>query len=637
MIQSDQRSAPGEAREGDKANAGSPEGYLADAFCDTCRPTHRAARGDGIAVTVTGSATATTPGLTSHPGASTPATSASWRDRRRRTWLTTSGRALALRVDEPHARQAVGALVVVPSFGREATVSFRATRALAAQAAAAGFVAYTFDLTGDGDSQDLHRGDDPGRCWAADVTAVVALARAAVGPQLPVHVVGLRLGASILASTPRIGPGHRIYWEPVSGRMFLRTHQLIRTKAVGVGVLPEGVELDGTHLSDAQAAGVAALKAPRQQGSVPPTGDEQQDCLRREDDREAGLRIALGAPYFANVPLEAIAQIVAGLPQGSPRSLPPWQGLDSVTVQGSGGSPVIETLCEVGPRRLPAVHTRCPSATPRLGAVFTAMGAEVRSGPGGLWARAARDLAERGVVSLRADRAYLGDDAEPDRACEARPYTDVSVDSVREAIEHLRGDLGTLPIVGVGVCAGAWALLRASAACRLNEVVAINTVHFNPAERVYNEAFYRHYHGEQAPALAAGRHGEADPGVAGDPRSRIVARARRLTETVRQDLAIRYPRLRAMLRPGVPVDHVAPLLRDVPDATRVRFVLGPQEYRIFTGKGGRRALARSGRRAGNVRAEVETLVDHSLFAEAARRRVLHILIDVARPYTGSVQ
>lgn len=520
-------------------------------------------------------------------------------------------------------------------------MSFRATRALAAHAATRGFVAYTFDLSGDGDSQDLHRDEDPARCWAADVAAVVALARAAVGPHLPVHVVGLRLGASILAVTPRTGPGHRIYWEPVSGRMFLRTHQLIRTQAVGVGVLPEGVELDGTHLSGTQAAGVAALKASRQQGSAPPTGRDQQDSFRQDNDREAGLRIALGAPYFANVPLDAIAHIVAGLPQGCPRSLPPWQGVDSVTVQGADGLPVIETLCEVGPRRLPAVRTHCPSATPRLGAVFTAMGAEVRSGPGGLWARAARDLAGRGVVSLRADRASIGDDAEPERASEARPYTDVSVQSVREAVEHLRDDLGVLPIVGVGVCAGAWALLRASAACRLNEVVAINTVHFNPAEDVYNEAFYRHYHGEQAPALAAGRPDEtdpeADPGVAGDPRSRIVAGARRLTEAARQELAIRHPRLRAMLRPGVPVDSVALLLHDVPDTTRVRFVLGPQEYRIFTGKGGRRALARSGRHAGNVRADVETFVDHSLFAEAARHRVLQILRDIARSYAGPVQ
>lgn len=573
---------------------------------------------------------------TAAPGSSTAATaapSATWRNRRRRTWLTTSGRALALRVDEPEGRQAVGALVVVPSFGREATVSFRTTRALAAHAAAAGFVAYTFDLSGDGDSQDLRRGDDPGRCWAADAAAVMALARAAVGPDLPVHVVGLRLGAAILASTPRVGPGCRVYWEAVSGRMFLRTHQLIRTQAVGIGVVPEGVELDGTHLCGAQAAGVAALKTPRPEAGTL-TGDERRDSFRLEVDRGAGLRIALGGPYFATVPLKAIAEIVAGLPQGFPRPLPAWEGADTVTWKGPDGVPVVETLCEVGPRSLPAVRTHSPSATPRLGAVFTAMGAEVRSGPSGLWARAARDLAGRGVVALRADRIGLGDDAVPDRADEPRPYTDASVESVREAVEHLRDELGTLPIVGVGVCAGAWALLRASVACRLDEIVAVNTVHFNPDEQVYDEDFYRHFHGEQAPALAAGRLDEPDPGLEGDSRSRIVAGVSRAKEVASHELAIRHPRLRAALRRHVPIDHVDLLMRDVPDSTRVRFVFGPKEYRIFTGKGGQRTLARSRRRAGNVRADIAQHMDHSLFAETARRGVLALLGDVVASTLG---
>ncbi|MDO5712716.1 MAG: hypothetical protein Q4P32_13405, partial [Micrococcales bacterium] len=353
----------------------------------------------------------------SHPVSKTPAQAASlgtWRDRRRRTWLTTSGRALSLRVDEPMGRTAVGALVVLPSFDREATVSFRTTRALAAHAAAAGFVAYTFDLSGDGDSQDLRRGDDPARCWVADAEAVIDLARTAVGSDLPVHVVGLRLGAAILAATPRTGPGHRIYWEPVSGRMFLRTHQLIRSQSVGVKVVPEGIELDGTHLSEEQRAGIATLRAPRP-GAATRTVDEHHDSFRIDDDREAGLRIALGAPYFAAVPLDAIADIVANLPQGSARTLAAWEETDAVTMESPDGVPVVETLCAVGPRHLPAVRTHSPSATPRIGAVFTAMGAEVRSGPGGLWARAARDLAGRGVVSLRADRAGLGDDAAPDR------------------------------------------------------------------------------------------------------------------------------------------------------------------------------------------------------------------------------
>lgn len=547
--------------------------------------------------------------------------SPTWRERRTRTWLTTSGRALAVRVDEPEGRRAVGALVVVPSFGREATVSFRTTRALAAHAAAAGFVAYSFDLSGDGDSEDLRKDDNPARCWVRDVEAVIALARGAVGDDAPVHVVGLRLGAAILAATPRTGPGNRVYWEPVSGRMFLRAHRLIRTQAIGVPPLTSGVELDGTYVSDAQAAGIATLRTPPRPADG--AGDDGAgDRVLVDDDRQAGLRIALGAPFFATVPLATIRGIVAGLPAATPRALPGWAGVDEVTLTAPDGTEVVERWCTVGPRRLLAVRTHAPGAPVRAGLVATAIGAEVRSGPGGVWARAARELAGAGVVTLRADRALLGDDAEPTSSEEPRPYTDAAVRSLAEAVDHLRAQDDAVPIVGIGICAGAWGLLRAARSCRLDEVIAINPVHFNPDTAVYDEAFYRHYHGEEAPALSVGQ--PAPPATAAHGR-RVINRAWDFKHAVSHKLAVRYPRLRAAVRRDVPVDDVRDLVRLVPARTCVRFIFGAEEHRIFVGKGGRKAMARFARSGGRGAVEVDPLVDHSLLAETARARVLQLL------------
>lgn len=574
--------------------------------------------------------TSTTAHVARHGAATTPPDEGSvredalpapdWRDRRRFTWETGSGRALAVRVDEPAGRQAVGALVVVPSFGREATVSFRAIRALAAYAAAAGFVAYSFDLSGDGDSQALSPDADPARCWTADAEAVVALARTAVGDDAPVHVVGLRLGAAILAGVPPTGPGRRVHWEPVSGRMFLRLHRLIREQSVGGRLVSDGVELDGAHLSDTQACGITALRAPRR-GAPDAAADE---TIRLETDRQAALRIALGAPYFADVPLDAIREIIADLPPGPARELPAWAPTTEATLKDSRGRTVVETICAVGSRGLPAVLTRAPGVAPHVGVAFSAMGAEVKSGPAGLWAQAARELAGDGVVSLRADRALLGDDAEPTRAAEPRPYTDASVGSVVESVRTLRAEIGDRPVVGIGLCAGAWSLLRAAPECAIDELVAVNAVHFNPDERVYDEAFYQHYHGEEAPALAAGESPDAEPAGEDVPSERLG----RVKEAASRELAIRFPWLRSALRPGVPVDHVALLVDRVPSSTAIRFVFGVEEHRIFAGKGGRRALRRASRRGGEVREIVDPRIDHSLFSEAGRRRMRELLREV---------
>lgn len=585
---------------------------------------------------------------------------ADWRAGRTFTWVTGSGRALPVRVDAPPFGQIRGAVVIVPSLGREAVVSYRTVRSLAVRAARAGLVALTFSLSGDGDSEDLRPGDDAVTAWLDDIRAVATQAQALVGDDLPVSLVGLRLGAALVqriaaedtgnleqgadAVTAARAGGAHVVWEPVSGVSFLRHHVQLRATGVPGDPISEGVELDGFLLTQAQADSLRTLPAARRSQASPQPGEPGASSLltpgevhiRFESDRRESVRLALGATYFAHVPLDTLDSIVATLPTGAPRPMEAWAPVTEahlrVTDERGRCREVLETLVEVGSSRLPAIVTSAPGAPVRRGLAMSAMGAEVKWGPGRVWTRAARDLAFTGVVSIRADRSLIGDDVDPDEAREPNPYTDASVTDVCEAAAALRaavqalspGSLAEpLPIAMAGVCAGTWSQLRASAERPVDTVIAVNPVHWNPDASLYTEAFFDHYHGEEAPELdnpsEAGAPGAAE--MLRDPK-RALARLKCL---VSREVAIRCPRIRSMMRPEVPVDKVRYLLDDIIGDTRIHLVLGTEEERIFNGKGGRRAMARAKRRGVDVSIERLGNLDHSLLSEKARRDTLALL------------
>lgn len=487
----------------------------------------------------------------------------------------------------------------------------------------------------DGDSWPACDGaDDLADRWGEDLAAVVAHARGLVGPDAPVHLVGLRLGAAVLARLPHetCGPGRRIYWEPVSGAAFLRNHALIRKSSVPVPVADSGTELDGVWLSPPQTASVRGLAAPKAAALT------DGDLIRSEADRRTAMRLALGAPYFAHVPLAALREIVETLPPGRERRLEEWEPVTTVTgttAGPQGRGEVTETMLEIGPHRLPAIRTQSCDVNPSVAVLFTAMGAEIKAGPGGLWSRTARELAAAGAVCLRADRSGLGDDADPQLAAEPRPYTQEAIDDVALAITDLAGT--GLPVLGVGVCAGAWAMLRAAGPgydAPLTEMVGINVVHWHPDPLVYTEAFYEHYHGQEAtdrsaPAPSPGAAVEEDdappPEAAAPatPRDRI-ARAKDWAFT---ELAIRYPRLRSALRHDVPLDLAEPMLRQVPADLALTLLYGAHDHRIWVGKGGRRSLRRARRRGLPLTVTRDPGVDHSLFAQRAQGATIELLCE----------
>lgn len=568
----------------------------------------------------------------------------SWRSNRHFTWVTTSGRALPVRVDVPPGRTVRGAVVLVPSLGRESVVSYRTVRSMAVRAARAGLVACTFSLSGDGDSQDLRPGDNAVDAWLDDIRAVREFAATLVGApaqRRPVHVIGLRLGAALVEQlhhhdvADREGvnrvAGSFVAWEPISGRSFLRHHTGLRRTGVPGEEVEDGVELDGFHLTAALAGSVRGLPASRRTGAgvLTPAGlSDGELYVRFEPDRRASVRLALGATYFAHVPLESIDEIIGGLPLGTEAPLEQWAPVKSATfcTVDETGTPraITETHVAVGRRGVPGIVTRMDGTAPVAGLTLSAMGSEVKWGPGRVWTRAARDLASHGVISLRADRSGIGDDVDPDAALEPPPYTQEAAEDTAAGVDVLRSMLPPgAPVTGTGVCAGSWSLLVASCHTEMDQVVAVNPVHWNPDASLYTRAFYDHYHGSEAPGLDNPAEEERlSPAEA--LHSPQVA-VERLKEFASREMALRLPRVRSMLRPEVPVDHVRYLLDHVREGTRLTLVLGHEEFRIFSGKGGRRAAARARRHGVPVQLIRPTDLDHSLLSERARRDVLALL------------
>ncbi|XZE18114.1 non-ribosomal peptide synthetase [Pirellulaceae bacterium SH449] len=105
------------------------------------------------------------------------------------------------------------AVVMVPTYGHEATRAFRNMQQLAVQLAQNGFDVVRFDYAGTGDSDGgLERLSL--RQWREDVRSVVDAVRSKLQVER-VSIVGVRLGANVVASSRLEQIEHFVAWDPV--------------------------------------------------------------------------------------------------------------------------------------------------------------------------------------------------------------------------------------------------------------------------------------------------------------------------------------------------------------------------------------------------------------------------------------
>lgn len=517
------------------------------------------------------------------------------------TWLRTETSPVAARVDHPApGRAVVGSVVIIPPAARERVSAFRTMRYLSIAAAAAGFVAVTIDLPGDGDSPRAE-GADLRADWSSAVRAAEDLARL-LAPGAPMHEVGLRIGACLVSEAPPFTDEVRLMWQPVSGRRFLRQQRNARRVGVRVAPVGEGVEFPGHLYSAADAEAMAKLVPPK------PTAQDFGYTVRNEGDPAVAARIAMSPPPAALIPHASVHEIVDALPRGEAVERSPWRPTHAAVVAPG----VVETIGRLGPQGLRFVMTKPLTGEPApVALAFTAIGSEVASGPGGLWTKLSRDFASRGVTSLRADRNGLGEAVFPEEPGEAACYTDQAVEDTADLVAALRNAAHPHEIIGVGACSGAWCFLRAAEFVDIERVVAVNSVHWAPDTRVYDEAFYdRQHDGQRNSGLLSSGEGAG--------RGRLRHHYAKATWSLRRFADVVGETLRG--------DRVGLMAKRLRPQTRVDVLMGREETVRFLLKGGGWQVLRRRMRVVTIEA-----LDHSLLSEEARRIVaLHIADHLGR-------
>lgn len=415
--------------------------------------------------------------------------------------------------DPPTVGPALAAVLICPPWGWDEVASYRSRRGWAQSLAASGHPTLRIDLPGTGDSGGGPATADLVDRWVEAIALAGGWLRAETGTGLA--LLGIGLGG--LLAEEAIDRGLRaeelICWgAPASGRHFARELRAFAALQAGrpanadrlSGALPEGwLEAGGFVLSAGTLAalkGLAPTGAPSSRRALVIGRDGIADTAGAERLAAAGVEVTEdpgeGWDDFVSHPETTV------LPAGVEGLVRDWLdraggdlaaddgGTPSQTTVGTGvhgGSPVAApepTAAAVayfgeGPGAFTEEPVRIaepfgdtfgilvrpvePPGAPPHCAVFLNAGAIRHIGPNRLWTEAARDLAARGVPSLRIDLESIGEaDGDPARRSTVGDFYDsafvAQVVGVLDWLE-IRGVAGRFRLAGL--CAGAYWAFRA--------------------------------------------------------------------------------------------------------------------------------------------------------------------------------
>ncbi|MDO4919820.1 hypothetical protein [Kocuria sp.] len=494
-------------------------------------------------------------------------------------------------------------------------MSHRSMRLVAARAAEAGWLAVRIAWSGTSESGERPSDRDPVAVWHRDLAVAYETARELVGPDLPVHGIGLRLGSALLATSP-LPFETRVLWEPVSGAAYLRQYTGLRRMS-GLQLPPEtgqGVEIGGMHFTDAEAAAVRALPDPRQvhtPGLVPV----------REQDRSVAKKLYGVATIYAKASPDAIAALVARLEDSSCAAVPRadwadagrWRPVTAARLHvAEFGVDVSEELLELGPDRLPATYTHPVGrhGTGNGAVLLAPPSVDPKDGPTGLWTVQARRLAARGVPTLRVERHHCGDASGVDQLADVNPYTAQGMADLDMGAAWLRERTGE-EVTGAGLCLGGWLVAMAPPSSAMTRRVLINNVSWRCSSRYYARLY---------------RDWDVDPVLDRLRTMNDVALPRtwrtRLKNRVRRHMP--YPVWLALGRCNLP--NVPEVVMEY--ATRgaeLSLYFGPEDGQVFREERGEEGLVRLQKQGRRVEVHHVPELDHSLQAHASRLAAMQII------------
>lgn len=549
-----------------------------------------------------------------------------------------------------------GTVVLCPPFGLEGVAAHRSFRACAGRMAAAGWVAVRFDYDGTGDSVGDDGDPDRVEAWTASVLEAVRLARR-VAPG-PTTVVGMRLGATIAAvAASRLVEAHPlaglVLWDPcASGRSYLREQQALRFFSLGQHQRDDGaVEAPGVLFRPDTVGALRALALPRCDGPLaervlvlPRAGrTPSRGLVEVFDGHDVEWSVAEGQedlvdvePFAAQVPVRTTEAVVSWLdrtpappptaaraaggaetPAGTGTRIP-GTATSAVVAHSAAGTSVSERPVRLGPLGIFGVMTETDGGSPAPTVVLLNSGVIDHTGPSRLWVDLARRWAASGLRVVRCDLSGLGDS--PTRAGQPVDvmYPPEAFDDL-DAVCRAVSPADPTDVVLVGLCSGGYHSVEAAISSGARGVIAINPIMTAKPSEIVSDAGGAEPMSPRRQASAARRRwARALP--AHDFLGGIVDRLPDATWWLINRVAVEHPPIRA-------------LRRTVDAGVDILVVCGEREARVIR-RGERRAFGRL-ERSPLFHLEVLEGIDHELFAESARSRVVPILSEhLTRRFAG---
>ncbi|MEB0138979.1 MULTISPECIES: serine aminopeptidase domain-containing protein [unclassified Undibacterium] len=413
-------------------------------------------------------------------------------------------------------------VVLCPPFGHEYLVAYRAYKHLTEQLAQAGFDVLFFDYHNSGDSADLS--GERSAQWQADISSAAQHLRTLAGVE-QIALFGLRLGALLAASVAsEIGAAALLLQAPVvSGRAYCRELQILKSTS--------SAQHDREHEAEStdEFGGYLLCAASRQRLSTyslltmdapsMPTlilgrddlAGSEQKLARHWQEQGVDLTLEQSPGYAAMMPADAHESAV---PVQLWQNLRDWlsarftlqhtaatlpHALRRSAVIDASGAAVGEDLVEfaglVGVVSRAAGHasTALPGTLPAI--ILTNIGANHRVGNHRLYVQLARQLAVRGFIVLRFDKAGIGYSRATPEGLENQVYADSGDEDMRHAMEFMRSAFRSNSFVLGGLCSGAYFACRAGLSDErvrglilMNQLVYQRTV--GRSERIKSTHFY---------------------------------------------------------------------------------------------------------------------------------------------------
>ncbi|VXB01678.1 Alpha/beta hydrolase [Burkholderia sp. 8Y] len=423
-----------------------------------------------------------------------------------------------------HVGHAERGVVLCNPFGHECAWAHKAMRYLADELSYQGFPVLRFDYLATGDSAGLDDDNDRLDHFVADIGEAIDCLCKETGAT-KVTLCGLRLGASLAALAshdPRVDSLAML--APVtSGRRYLRELTALRKawiehQPVAVRTLQIGAPFNvlGQSYNEAFRSRLAAFDLARAMNSLPamlkrvfvadaPPGASQSLCAVLLD-RGVDVRTDTFDDYYDFMQDTAWS----ALPERTLKGTAQWIAEGAAESISESLAPDLVSKA-TRPRMLNDVVIKTPEAIerpvlfstaglfgilceprerPRRGPVvlITNTAATAHQGDSRISVRIARELARRGIASMRIDARGIGDSPplSPDAASDATLSIHAAsiIEDVSSAAAWLKRK-GYDTVVAFGICSGAYSALRASLAePAISAVIALNLQRFYIPEQM---------------------------------------------------------------------------------------------------------------------------------------------------------